>query len=276
MKIALISNPEKDSGFKVSSNIVEYLNSKGAEVYADFLVNDSLQSEISDKIQLCDVIITVGGDGTILKVVKDAYLFDKPILGVNLGTIGYMASMEPLEYSKFDSLLNCNYKYQYRSVLSVSAGNSEHKVCENVIALNDAVISHGNWTQIMNIDLLCNGKFITSYRSDGLIFSTPTGSTAYSLSAGGPIIDTELETIEVTPICAHSFNGRSILFKDTSVLNAVSTAGRGNVGYLTIDGIENYKLESDDTVTVELAEKKIRTITFDDDSFYNILSKKIK
>ena len=276
MKIALISNPEKDLGYKVSFDIVEYLKANGAEVYADFLIDNAAKAEKSDIIQLCDVVITVGGDGTILKVVKDAYRFEKPILSVNLGTVGYMASMEPCEYFKFDALLKGEYKYQFRSVLSVSVENSEGNVCDNVIALNDAVISHGNWTQIMNIDLLCNDRFITSYRADGLIFATPTGSTAYSLSAGGPIIDTELETIEVTPICAHSFNGRSILFKDTSVLKAVSTAGRGNIGYLTVDGLENYKLESDCVVTVKLAEKKIRTITFDDDSFYNILSKKIK
>ena len=276
MKIVLISNSEKDRDFKVSSDISEYLKSKGADVYSDFLMKDTLKAERASVIKSCDIIITVGGDGTILKVVKEAYLYDKPILAVNLGTVGYMACMEPSEYSKFDSLFEGNYKYQYRSVLYVSVENSVRGICEDFIALNDAVISHGNWTQIMNIDLLCNGKFITSYRADGLIFATPTGSTAYSLSAGGPIIDTELEAIEVTPICAHSFNGRSILFKDTSVLEAVSTSGRGNVGYLTVDGTDNYKLEADDVVTVRLAEKKIRTITFDDNSFYNILSKKIK
>jgi len=276
MNIALIANPEKDLGFKVSSEIIEYLKSKNAVVYADLPINGALRGDKTDIISKCDVILTVGGDGTILKVVKEAYVFDKPILAVNLGKIGYMASMEPSEYSKFDSLLAGEYKYQYRSVLLVSVGNPERLVCNNIIALNDAVIAHGNLTQIMNIDLLCNDQFITSYRADGLIFATPTGSTAYSLSAGGPIIDTELEVIEVTPICAHSFNGRSILFKDTSVLKAVSTSGRGNIGYLTVDGIENYKLESEDIVTVKLAENKIRTITFDDDSFYNILSKKIK
>ena len=276
MNIALIANLEKDLGLKISSDIAQYLKSKGAVVYADLSIDGAITGEKSEIIQLCDVFITVGGDGTILKVVKDAYLFDKPILAVNLGKIGYMASMEPSEYSKFDLLISGNYKYQYRSALSVSVRNSELNIFENVIAMNDAVISHGNWTQIMNIDLLCNDKFITSYRADGLIFATPTGSTAYSLSAGGPIIDTELEIIEVTPICAHSFNGRSILFKDTSVLEAISATGHGSGAYLTIDGLENYKLDTDDIVTVKLAEKKIRTITFDDDSFYNILSKKIK
>ncbi|MBQ2881325.1 MAG: NAD(+)/NADH kinase, partial [Clostridia bacterium] len=204
MKIVLISNSEKDRDFKVSSDISEYLKSKGADVYSDFLMKDTLKAERASVIKSCDIIITVGGDGTILKVVKEAYLYDKPILAVNLGTVGYMACMEPSEYSKFDSLFEGNYKYQYRSVLYVSVENSVRGICEDFIALNDAVISHGNWTQIMNIDLLCNGKFITSYRADGLIFATPTGSTAYSLSAGGPIIDTELEAIEVTPICAHS------------------------------------------------------------------------
>ncbi|MBE6890684.1 MAG: NAD(+)/NADH kinase [Ruminococcaceae bacterium] len=276
MKIALISNPEKDKGFEVSSRIVEYLTSKGAVVLSDSFVGCSVFTKIDDAINECDFIITVGGDGTILKVVKSAYAYDKPILGINMGTTGYMASMEPTEYFKLDALFSGEYSIQYRSVLNISAGNENRTICKDVIALNDAVISHGNWTQIMNINLYCNGQEITSYRADGLIFSTPTGSTAYSLSAGGPIIDTELETIAVTPICAHSFNGRSILFKDSSVLEAASTPGRGNVGYLTIDGLDNFQLEADDVVQVRLAEKKIKTITFDNDSFYNILSKKIK
>lgn len=276
MKIALIANPEKDKRFTVSSDIAEYLISKGVEVFADQPISCAVLMKKNDAISQCDVIITVGGDGTILKVVKEAYIYDKPILGINMGTMGYMASMEPTEYFKLDALLTGKYNYQYRSVLSISSGNENRTICKDIVALNDAVISHGNWTQIMNISLHCNGQEITSYRADGLIFATPTGSTAYSLSAGGPIIDTELEAIAVTPICAHSFNGRSILFKDTSVLEAVSASGRGNVGYLTIDGIVNYKLEADDVVQVRLAEKKIKTITFDNDSFYNILSKKIK
>ncbi len=276
MKIALISNPEKDVNFSVSSEIIKYLKSNGSEIYADVQIDGTVFTEKEQAIRDCDIIITVGGDGTILKVVKDAYMYDKPILGINMGTTGYMASMEPSEYSKLDALISGDYSFQYRSVLSISAGNADRTVCKDVVALNDAVISHGNWTQIMNIDLHCNGQHITSYRSDGLIFATPTGSTAYSLSAGGPIIDTELETIAVTPICAHSFNGRSILFRDSSVLEALSAPGRGNIGYLTIDGLVNYKLESDDVVRVRLGDKKIKTITFDNDSFYNILSKKIR
>lgn len=276
MKFALIANPEKDLGFSVSSDIVRYLNSKNAEIYSDRNIEGSVYSNKSEAVKNCDIIITVGGDGTILKIVKDAYKYDKPILAVNLGTVGYMASMEPSEYSKFDALFEGNYSYVYRSVLSVSAGNEDRTVCKDVVALNDAVISHGTITQIINVELFCNGKSITSYRADGLIFATPTGSTAYSLSAGGPIIDTELETIEVTPVCAHSFNGRSILFKDSSVLEAASVDGRDNVSYLTVDGNENYKLEKNDVVRVCLADKKIRTITFDSNSFYNTLSKKIK
>ena len=276
MKIALVINPKKDVGFKVSTDICNYLCRKGAAVFSDCPIDGSVFMEKIEAIKSCDFIITVGGDGTILKAVKFAYAFDKPILGVNLGTIGFMASMEPNEYNKLDALFSGEYTYQYRSALSITAGNNSRSICNDVIALNDAVISHGNWTQIMNIDLSCNGQLITSYRADGLIFATPTGSTAYSLSAGGPIIDTELETIAVTPICAHSFNGRSILFKDTSVLEATSAEGRGNVGYLTIDGLYNYKLEADDVVKVSLGKNKIRMITFGDDSFYNILSKKIK
>ena len=276
MNFALIANPDKDIGFSVSSDIVKYLNGKGACVYSDRDISGTVYTDKSEAVKNCDIIITVGGDGTILKIVKDAYAYDKPILAVNLGTVGYMASMEPYEYAKFDALFEGDYSYVYRSVLSVSAGNEQCSVCKDAIALNDAVISHGIITQLINVELFCNGKSITSYRADGLIFSTPTGSTAYSLSAGGPIIDTELETIEVTPVCAHSFNGRSILFKDSSILEAASVDGRENVCYLTIDGSENYKLEAEDTVKVRLAEKKIRTITFDSDSFYNTLSKKIK
>ena len=276
MKIALMANPEKDKGLAVSADIIKYLTSKGAEVFADLPIDGAVFTEKDTAVSECDIIITVGGDGTILKVVKEAYAYDKPILGINMGTVGYMASMEPSEYFKLDALFTEKYNYQYRSVLSISSGNENRMICKDVVALNDAVISHGNLTQIMNIGLRCNGQEITSYRADGLIFATPTGSTAYSLSAGGPIIDTELEAIAVTPICAHSFNGRSILFKDSAVLEAVSASGRGNVGYLTIDGIVNYKLEADDTVQVRLAEKKIKTITFDIGSFYNILSKKIK
>lgn len=276
MNIALISNPEKDIGYAVSSDLVKFFINRGSDVYTEKPIGSAIVAEKDEAVKLSDVVVTVGGDGTILKVVKEAYKYDKPIAAVNLGTVGYMSSLEPYEYCKLEALLCGNCDFLYRSVLSVSAGNCDRTVCSDVPALNDAVISHGNWTHIMNLKLFCNGKSVTEYRADGLIFATPTGSTAYSLSAGGPIIDTELGAIEVTPICSHSFNGRSILFKDSSFLEATSASGRGNIGYLTIDGLDNYKLEANDVVKVCLAEKKIRTVKFDDDSFFNVLSKKIK
>lgn len=276
MIAALISNPVKDKDLKISGEIAEYLYKKGVSVLSDTDIPRAGNVGRENAVIGCDTIITVGGDGTILKVAQLAAEYDKPILGVNMGKLGYMTSMEPYETKKIDMLLEGKYKIDRRSTLSVSASSAGDFVFSDIIALNDAVISHGVLSKIIDIDLRCNSKQICTYRADGLIFATPTGSTAYSLSAGGPIIDTELDAVAVTPICAHSFNSRSIIFKDKSVLEADFSPDGETAPYITIDGIYNYKLSASDSVKIALGKKRIGLIRFGDDTFYNILSKKIR
>ncbi len=222
-----------------------------------------------------DLIIVLGGDGTILEAARRAAENQIKILGINLGRVGYMAELEIYELDMLSKLFEGEYTVEERSMLSVEVISAKSKKTVSAFALNDAVISNGSVARIVDLELSEGGVLISNYRADGLIVSTPTGSTAYSMSAGGPITDPRVNCLCVTPICPHSFVARPIIFSDNAVLEVKNTCVREKLLYLTLDGRNNYEVYIGDTVRITKSELKTRLVRLTDSGFYARLRKKM-
>ena len=222
-----------------------------------------------------DVIIVLGGDGTILETARRAAQRQTPILGINLGRLGYMAELELNELDLLDALFTGAYQLEERSMLRVelySAGGELRSFCH---ALNDAVISNGSMPRMITLELLESGEPVTVYRADGLIVATPTGSTAYSMSAGGAIVDPRTPCVCVTPICPHSFVARPLIFSDQSTLEIRNICTREKQLYLTVDGRMNFEFYPNQLVRVTKSDMKTHLIRIKKCGFFRKLRQKM-
>ncbi len=244
-------------------------------------LGDMFSDNLSELMSLADLLIAVGGDGTIIHAAKLAAEAGKPVLGINSGYLGFTAGLEPEELGKLAQLTEGELPTEERIVLNVrveSAQGEEKLTCH---AINDAVISRGTLSRIIELNVTENGRPAISCRADGLIVSTPTGSTAYALSAGGPVISPQLSCISVTPICAHDLTSRTIIFGERSEL-CITSGSRGNIIsdaqtneiYLTVDGEISCHLESDDRVYITKSEISAYFITLKQLGFSEILRMK--
>lgn len=275
--IALIPNTEKDIDLIVSKQAALILSSLNVNLISTVANIDPCVKicNYNEAIENSDIIISIGGDGTILQIAHQAALKGKPILGINMGKVGYMAEIEPNELSILQKLVDGDYKIEKRMMLNAEVIREE-KVYFSGYALNDAVISHGVISRMIDVELYNDDHFLYSYHADGIIFSTPTGSTAYSLSAGGPIVEPGLDCIISTPICVHSLVSRSFVFSDKSNLYINIKTDNNNSPYVIMDGFINCKLQKFDVVKIQKAKIFTSLIRLKSDSFYDILAKKIK
>lgn len=269
MKITVISNKTKDIGRVITSRLLVELKKYDCTP----TVRD-MPSEYDD----CSMYIVLGGDGTLMRTARKAAARGIPILGINLGRMGYLAELEPTEINLVGEYFDGKYTVEERMMLRVEVPSYN----VDTIALNDAVISHGTLSKMAELELNLNGEPGMRYHADGLIASTPTGSTAYSLSAGGPVIDTRLDCICITPICSHSLRARPTVFAPDSVLEARNADSRadypGEEGvrlYLTVDGNENFRLERGATVRFTKSNIKTRLIRIKPYNFCRVLNGKL-
>lgn len=280
MKVALFLNPIKQGIFEYAEKVKEKLHDLGAEVlfYENYKQNPfdkniGFDEEVCKFVKKCDIILTIGGDGTIIHFAKYAAKFSKPILGINFGRLGFVAGLEKDEIDKLEHLVTGNYTLQKRTLLEVSVQKGD--CLHTFLAVNDAVISKGERTRIVDFSVGINTSEVCSYRADGLIVATSTGSTAYSLSAGGPIVFPEVDCILLTPICAHSIFARSMVVSGREALEiAVNTRENSGVS-LMIDGNNVLNLLNCNMIKIKIAQEKISLITFDEGRFYKSLSVKL-
>ncbi len=280
MKTALIVNTEKLAAISCSKRISEHLREWGAETLMlssqssvcgiSKVQNYSTYEELFDA---CDVAVTVGGDGTIIHSARYAAIFSKPIVGVNMGRLGYVAELEESELSMLHRLITGDYTIQDRMVLSVEILR-ENRENSSYLAVNDVNISRGYFSGMVELQVSADDENIASYRADGLLFSTPTGSTAYALSAGGPVIDPKLSLIELTPLCPHSLTARPVLFNSDTTLTVSSKSG--DKVFLAIDGQVFVELENTDRIRVSASEYKLSTIVLKDRNFYKLAGEKLR
>ena len=221
-----------------------------------------------------DILIVLGGDGTILEAARRAAQRGTPILGVNLGRLGYMAELEMQDLDLLKKLFTGEYELEKRSMLRVEllSGGELRSFC---YALNDAVISNGSVSRLVDIELSEGGNSVATYRADGLIIATPTGSTAYSMSAGGAIVDPKVSCVCVTPICPHSFSARPMIFSDQSVLEIRNICAREKMLYLTVDGRMNFELYRNQVVRITKSSMQTKLIRLKPCGFYKKLRQKM-
>jgi NAD+ kinase len=221
-----------------------------------------------------DLIVVVGGDGTILEAARRAALKSTPILGINKGRLGYMTAIEVDELDLIEEVMKGNYYLDARAMLDVELRYNGKPLYVSR-ALNDAVISNGSVARVIDLQLKADNKLVGTYRADGLIVTTPSGSTAYSLSAGGPIIAPNVKAMCVTPICSHSFGGRPLIFPDESVIEIKNICDREPHLYLTVDGRINIRIMKNQTVRVTKSDKIANLVRIKEHNFYSDLCNKL-
>lgn len=275
----LIPNPEKDTDLAVSRRAVDILVGCGATVYLDekyiAMCEGATPYPAEGDPEALDAILTVGGDGTVLGASRQAIRLRVPLFGINLGRVGYLAELEPDRLDELSRL--CEGECGVRSVMTLRVRlrreDREWQLPRCVI--NDVVIQRSATDPTATIALSTEGESEITYLADGLIISTPSGSTAYSLAAGGPVLSPSLSAICATPICPHTFFNRAILF-DADRMLCIRNAGRTERLLVTLDGRETIELAQGDELLVTRAQTTLQILTLDQHDFLNVLKRKIK
>lgn len=276
MVVAVLPNLDKRGSAEVVEKLGVILKQEGIEAYLpDTICSPNFKTAPEDSLySLADIIITIGGDGTIIRYAKRAALDNKPVLGINAGRMGYLANIEQNELSLISKLKSKEYIVEERMMLSVDVFENE-KLLNTYTALNDAVITSGFISRIIDISVSV-GKDTINYLADGLIVSTPTGSTAYSMSAGGPIIDPSTENICITPICSHSLSAKPILLGAEKKIFLKSFSKKRTEIYLTVDGRKVTNVKPYTEIKITKSPNTVKLIRLNDRSFYKTLSVKFK
>ncbi len=279
MKIAIVPNLSKKHAFDTTMEILRKLQGYGAAILlssADQNMFGEYATDILESPDLfaqSDIVIAVGGDGTIIHTAKQAAFYNKPVLGVNAGRLGFTAGLERHELSELARIMQGDYMLDARMMLKVSLKSQD---AEKVFyCLNDAVIFRGMLSRIIPLHVECGGAPVTTFRADGIIIATPTGSTAYSLSAGGPIVDPQIESLLMTPICPHSLFARTIVFRADVEMQIYAGEEIDECIYLTVDGEESIEVDTHSKITITKAERKAALIRLKTDDFYDILNQKL-
>ena len=282
--VILTPNPYRDKGFQTVRAAVKILKDAGMEpkVCLPFEVDRSFElprdirfHRLDREIHNTELVICFGGDGTILHMAKTATRRNVPILGVNIGTLGFMAELEASEMDLLAKLAKDEYAVDTRMMLDVVV-QRDRDIIFHDIGLNDVVITKGSVARIAHLGVKCDGVEVMECDGDGIIVATPTGSTAYSLSAGGPIVEPEARNILITPICAHDVMSRCMVASDkrTVTVELVQNARRN--AYLSVDGGKSVRLNMGDVTTIKKSNLETKLIRLKDRSFYDVLNQKFK
>ena len=282
MKIILAPNPYRDKQFQTALQAKKILEESGCQtcmclpfdVDRDFELPRGIRfTDIRTEIRDADMLISFGGDGTILHTSKIATQHNLPVLGVNIGTMGFIAELESGELELLRKLPKKEYTIENRSMLDITVTNGTQQTFHE-IALNDTVVTKGAIARVIQISVCCDGVEATNFSGDGVIVCTATGSTAYSMSAGGPIIEPSAKNLLMTPICAHAMLAKSIVLGPRRVVTIrVSKIGRHNA-FLSVDGGRAYRLNPNDVITVKSSDRATRLVRLKDMSFFELLNRK--
>lgn len=276
MVVAVIPNLDKHGSAEVVEKLSSMLKQEGLEAYvSDSICATGFKQMPEDELyKKADIIITIGGDGTIIRYAKRAALDNKPVLGINAGRMGYLANIEQSELDLIKKLKTKEYFIEKRMMLNISVVENGNIINE-FVALNDAVITSGFISRIIDIQAFVGNDSI-SYRADGLIVSTPTGSTAYSMSAGGPIIDPLMEGFCVTPICSHSLSAKPILLAANNTVKLKAFSKKRTDIFLTVDGRKMCQVKPYTEIYIKRSENSAQLVRLNNRSFYKTLSYKFK
>ena len=283
-KVILTPNPYRDKGFQTVREANRILTEAGIDVKIclPFEVDRSFElprdlrfTRLDRELHGAELIVCFGGDGTILHMAKTATRAGLPILGVNIGTMGFMAELESSELSELKRIATGDYTVDSRMMLDVTV-HRDRDIIFHDICLNDVVITKGAVARIVHMAVNCDGVQALECGGDGVIIATPTGSTAYSLSAGGPIVEPEAHNILITPICAHDVMSRCMVASEKRVITVGLTMNARRNAFLSVDGGKALRLNMGDVATIKKSDLLTRLVRLKDRSFYDVVNVKFR
>lgn len=283
-RVIVTPNPYRDKNFATVRWAMDILRASGLDVRLclPFEVDKSYElprdlrfSRLDRELPNADMVICFGGDGTILHMAKAATRHNLPILGVNIGTMGFMAELESTELDQLSRLSKGDYTLDKRMMLDVSVLQGD-KVLFHDLCLNDAVVTKGAIARVVHLSVKCDGVQAMEFGGDGVIVATPTGSTAYSLSAGGPIVEPEANNILVTPICAHDVGSRCMVASEKRVITVELTRNARRNAYLSVDGGRALRLNLGDKTVIRKADLTTKLVRLQERSFYDLVNMKFR
>ncbi len=282
MKVVMTPNPYRDRNFKYALQAEKILQESGVEtamclpfgVDKNFeLPKDIKFRNLQEELRKSDMLICFGGDGTILHSSKAATYNNIPVLGVNIGTMGFMAEVEASELKLLSQLVKRKYTIERRMMLDVEVEH-EGQIVFRDTALNDIAVTKGAIARVIHLSVFCDGVEAYDFGGDGIIISTPTGSTAYSMSAGGPLVEPTARNIVVTPICAHTVQARAfVTAKEREIVIKIGKTGRKNA-FLSADGGRAVRLNLGDTVRIRKSNHETQLVKLRESSFFQIINNK--
>ena len=282
--VILTPNPYRDKNFQTVRAAMQVLKDAGInprlclpfEIDRSYdLPRDLRFNRLDRELPNAEMVICFGGDGTILHMAKAATRKGIPILGVNIGTMGFMAELESTELDKLAQIARGDYTLDSRMMLDVTV-QRERDIMFHDICLNDVVVTKGAVARIVHLNVKCDGIQAMESGGDGVIISTPTGSTAYNFSAGGPIVEPEARNIIITPICAHEVGSRSIVASDKRVVTVEMVQNARRNAYLSVDGGRAVRLNMGDVATIKKSHLETKLVRLKDRSFYDVVSAKFQ
>lgn len=282
--VILTPNPYRDKNFRTVRAAAQILRDSGLQprICLPFEVDRSF--DLPRDLRLCrldrelpnaEMVVCFGGDGTILHMAKAATRRGIPILGVNIGTMGFMAELESTELDKLAHLASGDYTLDTRMMLDVTV-QRDRDILFHDICLNDVAVTKGAVARIVHLAVKCDGIQAMECGGDGVIIATPTGSTAYSLSAGGPIVEPEARNILITPICAHDVTSRSIVTSDRRVITVETARNARRNAYLSVDGGKAVRLNMGDIATIRRSQLETKLVRLKERSFFDVVNAKFK
>lgn len=275
-KAFVFANLTRENVFPCAEKLVELLLKNKIETYMVpeaqecISVSGIVFSKPENALPDVDIVFIVGGDGTILRAAKHAIKYDKPIIGINAGRLGFLSDIESESLFEIEKLIKEGCTIEKRTVLEIDCGE------KSALAINDVFVSKSVPGKIAELFVECNGHEVCRYRADGIVLSTPDGSTAYSMSAGGPVLDTNLNAIIMTPVCPHSLISCSVVFSPEKVITVGSSLVCGEKELdVVVDGERVFALNRNEKLTVKCSEKSVKFINLSGRGFYEILNQKI-
>lgn len=271
-KFIIFTNTEKDEGLALSKKITEYLSEKGAvsSIVCDAVLDNGTMDGF---VKEADAAIVLGGDGTMLRATRGIGIYNIPLIGINLGTLGFLTEVEESNvFDALDMLLKDRYIIENRMMIEGAIGNKTFH------SLNDIVITRAGFSRVIGLNVFVNGQLLDTYEADGVIVSTPTGSTGYNLSAGGPIVSPKARVIVVTPISPHSLTSKSVVFDSTDEIKIEIVKKRktqDTEAIVSFDGGNSIDLGAGDVVSARISSRTVRLIKVHDVNFYSVLRDKI-
>lgn len=280
MKVVISPNLTREYAYETMMNLCTMLDSIGIEYcfFKETVSEISLPAEkivSQNELNDVDILIAIGGDGTMIRASQVALPLNIPILGINAGRLAYLVGLESDELHLLKNLLKGDYYTEERLVLQIDVfDNNENHVCSE-FCINEVVFARGAEIRLTSLDLYCDNRFINRYNADGLIIATPTGSTAYNLAAGGPIVDPRIESIILSPICPHSLVERTAIFSSDSAFEVINPDNSSHT-LLSCDGRSSINFGYKYKAYIKKSDMKVKFIRLKDDTFMETLHKKMK